>query len=353
MSKRLLLTLFFIVHISLFYYVYPVKIIETASKGHWEPILTGFLTELAFMWMYLKGLSRFPDKDVIGVYRQKSGKWLSAVLLVPLAIFLFLDLNLIHRYEYESVNVLLLPKTPTLFILLLYSIPCYIAWKGIEAIARGGVALFICVAPLILFSLVSGVKNMDIHNIFPLFDAQLSYLKRPAFYASLFPHAGFLFLGLMPKKSKPAPLQLSYLLAVLFIFGLASVYLPMLIFGPEAILSFRYPNVLTLDTVDNEWVVFDWLPTFFVISMIGVSMVESAVSLWVITTLIQRLLLPVGRGWIVIALGLLSYGFSAFIPNMDSLEQLVTMNSVFCVYSICVVPVTVWLMSLHDRRNPA
>ena len=145
MNNKSVLTMFLIVHISLYFYVYPVKMIEATSKGHWEPVLVGFFTEFTFIWVYLKGLSVFPGKDIVDIFSEVTGKWLARLLLIPMIIFLFLNFNITHRYEFESVNILLLPKTPMYFILLLYLIPLYIVWKGLAAISRGGsLCSFVC-----------------------------------------------------------------------------------------------------------------------------------------------------------------------------------------------------------------
>ncbi|TXK85677.1 GerAB/ArcD/ProY family transporter [Paenibacillus sp. N3.4] len=204
MTNKSVLTMFVIVHISLYFYVYPVKMIEATSKGHWEPILVGFLTEFTCIWVYLKGLSVFPGEDIVDIFNQVSGKWLARLLLIPLIIYLFLNFNLIHRYEFESVNVLLLPKTPMYFILLLYAIPLYIAWKGLAAISRGGIMLFICVLPMIVFSLISAMNNFDFNNVFPWYDTQLSFFKRPMFYSAFFANTGFIFLGMVKFEAEAA-----------------------------------------------------------------------------------------------------------------------------------------------------
>ena len=213
--------------------------------------------------------------------------------------------------------------------------------------------MFICVLPLVVFSLISAVNNFDFNNLFPLYDSQLSFFKRPMFYSAFFAHSGFLFLGLVKLKQKLSVRQVMPLLFILFIFALSSVYVPMLIFGQESIIYFRYPNVLTSDTVDNEWVVFDWLPTFFVIAMIAISMVEAAVSFWMITTLIEKLFIKKKRGWVIIFVGILSYCFSCYLSSIDMLEKLIVLNTSFCFYSISVIPLALLIMSLKYRRNPA
>ncbi|WP_261807554.1 hypothetical protein [Paenibacillus sp. N3.4] len=154
-------------------------------------------------------------------------------------------------------------------------------------------------------------------------------------------------------KQKLPLRQIIPLLSILFIFALSSVYVPMFIFGQESIIYFRYPNVMTSDTVDIEWVVFDWLPTFFVIAMIAISMVEAAMSFWMMTTLLEKLFFKNKRGWVVLIIGILSYSFSCYISSIDMLEKLVAFNTSFCFYSISVIPLAVLIMSLKYRRNPA
>ncbi|MCU6791326.1 GerAB/ArcD/ProY family transporter [Paenibacillus sp. WQ 127069] len=353
MNKNLVLILFLLVHLSLFFYLYPVNIIEAATKGSWEPILVGFLLEALLTGVYLKGLSAFPGKDIVDIFTGVSGKWIARAMLVPYFIFLFVNFNVAHRMELDSVNVVLLPKTPMLFLLLLYGIPFYAAWKGIQSIARGAVIVSVFGVPLILFSLMSGIKNFSFQQIFPLLDTHMTFFSKTQFYSALFAHTGFLFLGMIGLKDKVSMRYIIPVLMMLSFFGLCAVYVPLLIFGPEAIIYLRYPVVLTSDTVDMEWVIFDWLPTFFIISTIAVSMVEAAVSFWIMTTLLQKLFSFRKRGVAIIGLGILSYVFSAMIVNTDWLDRLNSWNTIFCLYSILVIPMMVWMMSSKYRRNSA
>ncbi|MEK3914365.1 GerAB/ArcD/ProY family transporter [Paenibacillus sp. FSL H7-0331] len=353
MNKNLVLILFLLVHLSLFFYLYPVNIIEAAAKGSWEPILVGFLLEALLTGVYLKGLSAFPGKDIVDIFTGISGKWIARAMLIPYFIFLFVNFNVAHRMELDSVNVVLLPKTPMLFLLLLYGIPFYAAWKGIHSIARGAVIVCIFGVPLILFSLMSSIKNFNFYQIFPLLDVHMTFFSKTQFYSALFAHSGFLFLGMLGLKEKISIRNIILVLMVLFFFGLCTVYVPLLIFGPEALIYLRYPVVLTSDTVDMEWVIFDWLPTFFVISTIAISMVEAAVSFWIMTTLLQKLFSFRKRGWAILCLGVMLYVSSAMIINTDLLDRLNSWNTIFCLYSIIVIPMMIWMMSSKYRRGSA
>ncbi|NOV01168.1 GerAB/ArcD/ProY family transporter [Paenibacillus planticolens] len=352
MSNKALLTMFIAVHLSRYFYIYPVKMIEATSSGHWEPILVGFLVELGCVWALVKGLSAFPNMDIVDICKTVWGNWMARLLLIPLICYLFLNSNITYSYSVESVSIFLLPNTPVYFILFLYAIPLYIAWKGYEAISRGGIAVFICVVPLVVFSLLSAISNFDFDNLYPLVDTRLSFFKRPMFYSAFFAHSGFLFLGLVKLKRRLPMSQVTLIIGLLFIFALSSIYVPMLIFGQESIIYFRFPNVLTSDTIDTEWVVFDWLPTFFVIAMIAIAMVEGAVIFWMMATLIEKLFLKNKRGIAVLVVGILSYSFSCYLDNIDMLSKFTLLNTSLCFYSIIVIPLAVILMSLR-RRNPA
>lgn len=353
MNNKALLTMFVIVHLSMYFYIYPVKMIESTSKGHWEPIVLGFILELCCVWVYVKGLASFPGKDLVDICKEVSGTWMARLLLIPLIVFLFLDSNFTHSYEMESISILLLPNTPTYFILLLYIIPLYVAWKGYDAISRGGMVVFICVFPLVVFSLISAMSNFDFNNIYPILDTRMSFFKKPTFYSAFFVHASFLFLGLVKMKRRLPFRQITSMLGILLIFAMSSVYVPMLIFGQESIIYFRYPNVLTSDTIDSEWIVFDWLPTFFVIAMIALSMVAAAVSFWMMSTLIEKLFLKKNRGIAVLIVGILSYFFSCYLDNIDKLGKYTTLNTILCFYCIIGIPLAIILMGLRVRRNPA
>ncbi|TDF98006.1 GerAB/ArcD/ProY family transporter [Paenibacillus piri] len=355
MSKRMIYILFLQIHLATALSFYAVKIMESTSKGHWEPILAGSLIELILIWLYLKGLSLSKGKDLVEIIRGMAGKWGSILILLPVILFLFSRLILLVRHQITDISIILLPQTSLWATTLIYMIlPFYAALKGISAIARMSVATFILFIPFVLFSLLISFKNFDIHNVFPLWDPTLSFVSKPSFYVSMLTHAGFLFLGMASLNNKSITIREIWpVLALLTIFNIAIVYVPLLIFGQETVVLLEHPTLIASDTIDLEWVVFDWLPTFFIVSSSALSVIEASVICWMITLLIRKVIFPVHDKWLLPIIGVAVYALSLMIPNLHTLNNLDSINALFSIYSIVMIPVATFVSSLWRRRQNA
>lgn len=351
MNKLFVIVMFVQLHLASIFSIFTEKMIQTTLKGHWEAIAAGWILETALLWLYLRALSAFPGKNIIDIVSEAAGKWLTRLILLPFIAFLLFHAALLLRYQVMEINVVILPNSPiaaTAFLFLI--IPLYAVWKGIHAIMRTSVALFIIFTPFIFFSLFISYKNFSIHNIFPLWDPTLSFFKARSFYTSLISYSGFLFLGMFAldkplrmKSMLPAMLLLAFLY-------MAVVYVPLLIFGQESAVLMKYPAILASDTIDLEWVVFDWLPTFFIVMTSAYNILYTSVTMWIITVLLRRLFVPLSEKWIALALFAIVYVFDMRTMEMSTFNKLYSWNSLPCLYSAVMIPLVAALSSLWKRR---
>jgi len=355
MSKLMVVMLFLQLHLTAMLSIFTVKIMEITPLGHWEAILAGCLLETLLIWMYLKGLSRFPQKTIIELLSEGAGKWGARLLLLPFAVFLFFHLALMNRYQVFKINVILLQDTPLWAITLIYmALPLYAASKGMLVIVRMGVAMFIIYIPFVFFSLFISLRNFVIHNAFPIWDPKLSFLAKMDFYPSLIAFSSFLFLGMLPVKKPFKSSGFLPSMLILAVFYLAAVYVPLLIFGQEVAINFQYPNVMASDTIDLEWVVFDWLPTFSVVSSTGLGILQASVVLWMATTLIRKLFLPaalrLNEGWIAAFLSVAIFIVSMQVANNKQLDFFMALTSIPGLYSMLVIPLACMLSGLRRKE---
>lgn len=351
MTKPMVVMLFIQLHLTAMLSIFTTRILESTSIGHWEAIVLGCVLETLLTWLYLKGLSRFPGKTVIEILSESAGMWTARILLLPFVVFLFFHLTLLNRFQVFKINVVLLQETPLWAITLLYVVlPVYAACKGLHVIVRMSTALFILYIPFVLFALFISAHNFDFHNLFPLWDPKLSFLSKSAYYPSLLAFSGFLILGMLALDK---PFRLSRLMPVMLIlafFYLSVVYVPLLIFSQEVAVNFQYPNVLASDTIDLEWVVFDWLPTFSVVSSTGLGILEASTTLWMAVTLIQKLYAPLSTKWLAAILTLIMFILSEGIGSVADLSHDLTLISIPGLYSMLVIPVAVACSGWLKRR---
>ncbi|MCC3371536.1 GerAB/ArcD/ProY family transporter [Cohnella sp. REN36] len=352
MSKRLLGALFVQIHLAAILSFYATKVIETTSSGHWEAIAIGCLLELLLAWLYLKGLSAFPGRHIGEIIRETVGAWAARALLLPFVAFLFFYVILQSRYQLVKINIVMLPSTPLWAVLMLYmALPIYAAVKGIQTIARLGAALFLSFMPFVVFSMFISYSNFEWRNIFPVWRSDPAFLAQPSFYTSLFAFSGFLFLGMVSSR-KPVKLRKLWpAMALVTVFQFASVYVPLLIFGQETAARFQYPVTMASDTVDLEWVIFDWLPTFSVVSSSALGIVESSVRIWMILTLLRKLYLPMGDKWLAGLVGIAMFFLSLRIHGMQMLDRFFALSATLCLYSMIVLPLVLALLGRYKRRS--
>ncbi|MBB6669518.1 GerAB/ArcD/ProY family transporter [Cohnella nanjingensis] len=352
MNKRMVLALFIQLHLAAILSLYATKILESTNSGHWEAILIACLLEVLLAWLYLSGLSAFPGKHIGEIIREAAGAWAARAILLPFVAYIFFYLVLQNRYQIVKINIVVLPSTPLWAVLLLNMVlPFYAACKGIHAIARMGLALFITFMPFVLFSLFISYQNFEWRNIFPIWQPKLTFVAEQPFYTSLFAFSGFLFLGML-SLNKPVKLRkLGPSMLLVAAFGFASVYVPLLIFGQETAIRFQYPVTMASDTIDLEWVVFDWLPTFSVVSSSALGMIESSVLLWMAMTLVRKLYLPLPDKWLAAILSIAMYICSMQIHNVQTLNRFFSMNAALCLYSMIILPLTLGLSGWRKRRT--
>ncbi|WP_127582544.1 GerAB/ArcD/ProY family transporter [Paenibacillus koleovorans] len=354
MNSRMVSILLLQVHLAAAMSFYSVRIIEATKAGHWEPIVAGFLLEIICVAVYLKGLSRSRSKHVIELIKGWLGNWGARLLLAPFAIFTVCRLILLVRHQTNDISTILLPQTPPGVISMFYiALTFYAASKGIALIARVSVLIFFLFIPFVPFSLLISMRNFQFTNIFPLWDATFSFVTQPSFYAGMYAHTGFLFLGLLSVGQGTPLRKIAPVLTLLALVYLLIVYVPLLIFGQETVEILVHPTLLASDTIDLEWVVFDWLPTFFIVSSSALSVLEAAVLIWMFTHLFRKLFVPVPEKWLLPILALVVYVFSINIPNMATLNRYDSALSVLALYSIVIIPAATVLSSFWQRRRTA
>lgn len=330
--------------------------ISVETNAYWIPVTFMFVLEWIFVWVYLKGLSFFPGMDLAEVLIQTTGKWAAFIILIPFVFYLLTDVVLMSRNIAAMVTMIFLPITPLWALLSFIAISIFCAMGGLPTILRSGMVFLVLFSPVLLFSFFSTVNYIDLHNALPITDWRFKFLTDHRFYASMFAISPFLFLGvvqsyhlkLFPKKWHGV---LTFI-GLLLLFQIA-VYIPLLIFSKEAAVTFHFPFVLALDTVDLEWFLFDRITIFYIISVAIFSTTYGAMALWVVGTIVHTFC-GYWRTHIYIAgFGLLNYVVTLLIPNFAWIERLTLLEIPLRMYCIAGVPAIVLILGLAQRRKLA
>ncbi|MFC4306935.1 GerAB/ArcD/ProY family transporter [Cohnella boryungensis] len=353
MSKARTLILFFLLHLASVFAIFPERMMAASSTGHWMAVSLLFVIELLVLWLYMKGMSFFPGKTVADICSEALGKWGAGLVALPILFFLMLEVILLTYYETVEIKAVLLQRTPVLATSALFVLLClYAAWKGLAALIRVSIGWFFLFMPFILFSMLISVKNYRFHYIFPIWNGSLTFLFDPDFYVGSVMFAGFLFLGMTSPGSRIGFKGATATMGVLFVFALASVYIPLLLFGQETAVRLQYPLLMASDTIDLEWVVFDWLPSFYVVSSSALGVLKVSVLLWMLVSFLHRLFMPKADSRLILAIACIGLYISCqLIPNADRLNHYLYLNSYFCLYTTIGFPIIVFLAAQWNRKK--
>ncbi|MDQ0872868.1 spore germination protein (amino acid permease) [Paenibacillus sp. V4I3] len=345
---------FITVHFGLIFFIYPEKIFESTSKGHWEAILIGCLLEGTMMWIYLRGLSSFPNMTIVEICKQVLGPWLSRILLIPIMLYFLATLALVSRVYSEMMTIVFLPKTPIWALLCFIFLSLFAAWYGIKTVLRTSVIISVLFIPWIFAALISSMSNFDIRNASPIWNTNFDFFKHPAYYSSFFAFSGFLFLGMIhPYFRNVARSRKVFILlmAGLFPLYLASVYIPLLIFGQETVIQFQFPLHTGMDTIDMSWSIFERMTLFYTTSMIAFLIVYSSVLIWILAEMFRSIVVPLSNRWLSVIITIIAYFLSFLIPDWYETEHLIWLDTGLRAYSIFVFPVVIGIIGALQRRR--
>jgi Spore germination protein len=344
--------IFIIINLSFGYLVYPNLIYALAKTAHWEVVLCQALLQLFLIWIYFKGLHFFPEKDVIDIYL-KMGRWASFVILTPLIINLVTLLALNIRLHTEVIISIFLPRTPYWSIMiLLFFISVYTAVKGLGTILRSSIFIFLIVIPLVLLNIFTSVVNFDVHNVTPSWHLPHKFLFHIKFLY-LLGFSSFLFLGFISSNAKLKFRHLFVPWVSVTLFFLTVVYIPLFIFGQEAVVTLTNPFLEAMDSVDISWFSFNRQAIFFGVSLVGLVILSNAVLLWMIGRIIQKMFKrrAVELSYWMIAISFISFILSIFIPNKSMIEKYFLWSTSAQAYFMIVIPFTIFIYGFLSKRG--
>lgn len=352
MDKSLQVVLMYVItHLGLIFFLYPGDIIASTDEGHWIPIMIGVIIHFIIIALYMKGLSFFPNQDLITIYLSIR-KGIAIIFLLPITLYFIMVNILTVRAHSEIISIVFLTKTPLWAVMaLMLFISTYLAAKGVEAIFRTGVLLALLFLPLIFIILCISFQNVDLHYVFPILDKQFSFLTDSSYYKSFFAFGGgFLFLGfIQPNLSYQRKKIMIAAIALIpcFIF---SVYIPVLTFGQATASTFLFPFVLTVDTVDLDWLMFDRVTMFFLLSLIIFIMLFISLVLWKTVKILNACFSSVKPIYLVITLSTIIFFICLMIPNWEDVQRLFTLNTFLRFYVMSAVPISVYYFGIRFRK---
>lgn len=351
-DKSLHVMLMYIIsHLGLIFFMYPGNVISSTEQGHWLPVLVGVIIHFIFISIYMKGLSYFPKKDIIRIYAG-IGKGTAILFIAPVFLYFSMILLITLRAYAEIITIVFLSNTPLWAImLLLISISTYIAAKGVETIFRTGLLLSLLFLPIIIFIFFTSFQNVDWRYLVPL-DADLGFIIKRTYLESFFAFSGgFLFLGFVQPYFSYDRKYILWAAAFLIPFFLFSVYIPVLTFGQATSATTFLPYVVAVDAININWLMFDRVTMFFLLSLISFIMLYLALVSWKAIRILSHYLPSIKPVKLLLALSAAVY-FSCFlIPDWKDVEKLFWWNTFLRFYILIAIPFSIFFFGRRMKRK--
>ncbi|WP_336773383.1 GerAB/ArcD/ProY family transporter [Paenibacillus sp. MMO-58] len=343
MSKNLQVSsTYIIMHMGLIFFLYPLDVIECANEAHWIPVLAGYLFHILMISIYLKGLSYFKGESIVSILMKKN-KWLAWLALLPLLIYLMWIIVLCIRALAEVISIAFLSNTPLwILMLLLLAISGYMTLHGkIGGLLRLSVLFSVLFAVPMVFVLVSSFQNVDWHYLFPIWPETnaLTFLGHPAFYKSLFAYTGgFLMLGFLPPTAAFKPKSIFWASLILLPVYLISVYIPVLKLGEETARQLQFPYIFAVDTVEINWLMFERVNVFLLLTIVAFCMLFVAVTIWQIICIFQQGIKELSSNVLIPSVICITYITCLTIPDWKEVDSFFQWNTGLRLYVAITTP---------------
>jgi hypothetical protein len=344
--------MYIVTHLGILFFMYPGDIISSTDESHWIPILIGLTVHFLFLSVYMKGLSYFPNQDIISIYLG-AGKSVAFIFLLPAMLYSVMISIIAIRACSEIITIVFLSSTPLWSIMvLLLSISTYIAANGVHVIFRTGVLLAILFLPAILLVLSSSFQNVDWHYIYPLVNSDFSFLVKPSYLQSFFAFTGFFwFLGFVQPDLPYNRHKVQLAAIALLPFFILSVYIPVLTFGQATASTFTFPFVVALDAIHMNWLVFDRVTMFFLLNLVTFIMLFVASALWMAGRIVSVCMPAVKPAYLVASFAAIVFIISLMISDWKDVQKLFEWNTPLRFYMLIAIPASIYYLGLRSKRK--
>lgn len=151
------------------FYTSPSMVSSLVGTASWYmTLISALVAAICFTFIY-QLLKRFPNKDIIEIFKISMGSAIGFIFSAVFAILMLVIAGIRAREFTEVLKVFILPLTPTPVILVLFfAAVAVLNILGIETVAR--LAKLTSYAMLAGFSLViiAGQQNYRFHRLFPI-----------------------------------------------------------------------------------------------------------------------------------------------------------------------------------------
>lgn len=180
------------------------NIISSTNSSAWINVIYISIIAIIFCLLICKLFKPLGSKDIIDVSEFLGGKILKTVISIIYLLFFIFTAGIFLSYLVNTFKIIYFPKTPIIFLLLIFLIPIVIAGKtGIKAIAQINLMLLPVFIIIMLILLFSTAGSFVPERLLPIlgFGADKTFITG---LSNIFAFSGFAYLYfLIPILKEP------------------------------------------------------------------------------------------------------------------------------------------------------
>ncbi|MNI85245.1 hypothetical protein D3C73_1422200 [compost metagenome] len=108
---------------------------------------------------------------------------------------------------------------------------------------------------------------------------------------------------------------------------------------------------MTIDTINIDWLMFERVTMFFLLSIITFVMLFISLVLWNTIRLLHRCMPSIKPFYITLALSIVIFVVCLQIPDWELVERLFWWNTILRFYVLTVIPITTLVIGIRHKRK--
>lgn len=266
---------------------------EQSRQDCWISIFLGGVAMLAVTWVMLKVCMQNKDKTLVGFMKDLLGTVIGKIVVTVYFLLWFMQMSMIAKGMAEFQNLVMLPHTPTIVILLcLMFLATFAVYKGgITAISRCAEIIGPIFGFVLFVQLFLNPQDMDFKRILPIYaDSGWLDILKGAFYSFNYmaDPSIILMLFFFAENKRTASRAIVWATSVAMLWGVLSTLVLLFVTGPHIATELVVPIysltkfVSILNFVQNIDAFFIplWLLGAFIKLSVGLFILSYGLSEW-------------------------------------------------------------------------
>jgi spore germination protein KB len=220
----------------------------SSEQNLWISIIMSILISMPIMFIYSRLYELFPERNILEVAEICFGKFIGKILIGLFAFYMIKETYEVLRNASQFITTVNFPETPLIIILIVITLLCIFTTKqGLEVTSRFSKLFLPILIMFILFFSLSSIPNMDINNIYPIFDDGLNPIIKGIFQTFLFPFTQILSFPIILSSLERKKSSYNIYFTSLFLGGILLFILSvtsLLVLGIESTTSVYHPTYL-------------------------------------------------------------------------------------------------------------